>query len=183
MPYAANSISIKGKDRSESEVRFNCLSYQDFDGVASIGAAAVNTTVQGIPLVLPLRTKILKVAVSYTAIGTGTHKFNIVMGTTAELGTVPQKTQDGLSISVANGNLGAAGQSVFAADQTLGLANVGQIFVPDVTDGYWEAGSVLTLRVVTPASTGSLTNFKVVLLVSPYDPFLGDGGAASGVDY
>lgn len=128
---------------------------QDFDNVASVSAAAANTTVQA-RLPVAQRCKIYKVAANFSAIGSGgAHSFNIVVGNGAE-GSV------GSTDTVAG-----AGTIVFAADQNLsnGSADVPQVFYPANWDVIYDTGSLLTVRAVTPASTGSLTNLKVVIFL------------------
>lgn len=150
--------------KSENHLRsisMDAGGYQDFDNVASVGAGVANTTVQA-RLVIPQRCKIFKVAVNFSAIGTGgAHKFNIVVGTGAEG-----------SVGVVD-TVSPAGTVVFSSDLALsGSADVPTVFNVDNTNGgvfdaLYETGSLLTLRCVTPATTGSLTNLKVALFLKP----------------
>ena len=152
-----------------------------FDLVGSVTSGVANTTIQAYwPVVT--RIKIPKVVVTYSAINasTGTHKFNIVLGTGAELGVaVPDDTGRYVgALAQANPGgfppvqVGAAGQSLFLADQGLtAVANTPTVFIPTNYDGIIEQGTLLTLRVVTPASTGSLTNLKVCFCTVVVDPY------------
>ena len=75
-------LVLTGKSRNVNSVGFNSLFQNDFDNVASVGAAQANTSVIGY-VVLPQAAKVLKVAVSCTAVNAVTgHSFNIVMGIT-----------------------------------------------------------------------------------------------------
>jgi hypothetical protein len=69
-----------------------------------------------------------------------------------------------------------AGAALFAQDQVLVGAPVGStintgayIYQPTSWDCVFEQGTVLTLRVQTPAGTGSLTNLRIFLGFKPYD--------------
>lgn len=158
----------KGKQHSPTSVGFDQLSVESFDTVATIGAGVANTTVQA---VVPCATnfKILRASVAYTAIAaaTGTHKVNVVVGTGAEAGTAaPNDNYD----TSGTYTFATAGQSIAAADVGLtATAGTPQQITPDNPDAIYQAGSLLTLRVVTPASTGSISNLKVQLLIKPYD--------------
>jgi hypothetical protein len=72
-----------GKSRNVNSYQFNSLQMTDFDNVASISASQANTSLLAY-MVLPQAAKVAKVSVSLTAIAaiTGTHSFNVVMGTT-----------------------------------------------------------------------------------------------------
>lgn len=139
---------------------FDGASMQDFDNVASVGAGVANTTVQA-RLPVPQACKIYKVVANFSAIGSGgAHSFNIVVGTGAE-GSVGSVDTNAI-----------AGTTVFQGDQNLatGTADTPQVFNAAVWDTIYPTGSLLTLRAVTPATTGSLTNLKVILLVKFIDP-------------
>jgi hypothetical protein len=152
-----------------------------FDNVASVGAAVASTTVQA-RWAAPTRLKIPKVVVNFSAIAasTGTHKFNIVIGTGAELGVaIPDDTGryvGATAVTIPGGipsvSVAAAGQSLWAADQTLlAVADTPTVFIPTNYDGIIEQGTLLTLRVVTPASTGSISNLKVQFVTVVVDPY------------
>lgn len=133
---------------------------QDFDNVASVGAGVANTTVQA-RLPVPQACKIYKVVANFSAIGSGgAHSFNIVVGNGAEG-----------SVGTTDTNA-AAGTIVFSTDQALsgGTADTPQLYIPTNWDVIYPTQSLLTLRAVTPASTGSLTNLKVLLFVKFLDP-------------
>lgn len=108
-------------------------------------------------------------------------------------------------------NVAVAGMSIFGADVPINSANLqsanttgiagnqtGQntggtgwivvtttggygIFVPTNNDVVYPQGVPLTLRLITPASTGSLTNFSIDLMVEPVrlrtQPPIGEGAA------
>jgi hypothetical protein len=65
----------------------------------------------------------------------------------------------------------ANGQAMFANDQSFPVSPslYGYNVVPTVWDGIYKSGTPLTLRVTTPASTGSLTNLTVVLGLKTID--------------
>lgn len=148
-------MPIYKTSNSARDVRMDAGEIQDFDNIASVSAAAANTTVQA-RLPIPQRCKILKVAANFSAIGSGgAHSFNIVVGNGSE-GSV------GATDTVA-----PAGAILFASDQNLanGSADVPQVFYPANWDVIYDTGALLTIRCVTPASTGSLTNLKVTVFL------------------
>jgi len=156
--------------------------------VAAAGAAIANTTVSD-AFVLPCNTKITKIAIACTALNALTgHAFNIVLGTAASYtqGVVP--TNDNSGTSGYPTNVATNGMALFAADVVLNAANTGfatttggsAVFstqgnaVPVASTIYLAAydaifpnGGILTLRLVTPASTGSITNFIVGAVLEP----------------
>lgn len=170
------------QDAEQSAYRFDAVAPFAFDLVASVGANVANTTVQA-RLPVPSRMKIQKVCVDYSAIAdtTGDHKFNIVLGTGSytQGSVVPDDTGryvGALAVQVPGGiapvSVGTNGEALFSADIALtAAADTPVVFIPTNYDGIIEQGSLLTLRVVTPASTGSISNLKVTLvacLVAPY---------------
>lgn len=73
-------------------------------------------------------------------------------------------------------NVPAAGNAVFGNDQVLIGAPVGStalrynyLYHPDTWDALYPPGTVLTLRVQTPASTGTITNLIVALAMKTYE--------------
>lgn len=172
------------KEEVSSAYRFDAVSFLGFDNVATIGAAVAQTTVQA-RLLAPTRMKIAKVGVNYSAIAatTGTHLFNIVLGNGAYTAgnVVPDDTgryvgplAQALPGGIAPTSPGVNGQALFAANQPLtSAADAPAVFIPTNYDGIIEQGTLLTLRVVTPASTGSITNLKVVLAAIAVDPYAG----------
>ena len=187
----------------------NAIGTDSFSQIASVGANVGNATVQAL-YISPCNFKVSKIAVCGTAIAavTGTHKFNVVVGTgTYTQGSVAANDNSiaGPSVSpnttypTAPGgmgyptNLAVVGNALFAADipfqatttyptpivpagsaggtgQGWGaLATTGfyGLFVPTNYDAVYPGGVPLTLRCVTPASTGSITNLLVSMLVEP----------------
>lgn len=68
--------------------------------------------------------------------------------------------------------VGTNGMALFSQDQSLeSAADTPQVFIPTNYDGIIEQGTLLTVRVVTPASVGSITNLKVTLCVVVVDPY------------
>lgn len=158
------------------------------DGVA-------NTTISGTVLV-PVASKIAKVMVYAAAIDTlaGTDLINVVVGANSSgaytAGVIAPN--DNSLIGPPPGGLGyptvfaVAGDALFAADQALTATN-GQVqanlqpafpvpttttdsvwaFRPTHYDAVYPAGTPLTLRVTTTASTGAITSLVVCLLLSP----------------
>lgn len=163
---------------------FNTLSQIEFVTV-SPGAGVVNGTVQGIPFVSPVAFKIPKVSVYLAALDSvaGTDLFNIVVGTgayvSAAASAAPNDNSDqgpppgGLGVPT---NVAVAGQTVFGADVAFTVANfpnltVGTggygVLVPTNYDAVYPAGVPITLRAVTTAGTGAITNLKIRLLIVP----------------
>lgn len=156
--------------------------------VASVGASVANTTISDM-FVLPANTKITKIAIACTAIGALTgYSFNIVLGTTGAYtqGNVP--TNDNSEVDGYPTNFAVNGQSLFAADVVLNAANTGfatatggsAVFstqgnaVPAAStiylaayDAIYPNGGILTLRLTTPASTGSISNLVVSAILEP----------------
>ena len=161
--------------------------------VASVGAAVANTTIQQL-IALPCNSKISKIAVAFTAVNvvTGTHKLNVALGLTGAYSGV--NPNDNSNVEGYPTNIGTGSVGLFAADIAINSANAYSattangtsgcavpgtgwivcattggygIFVPDNYDAVYPAGYPLSLRVVTPASTGSLSNLTVTLLVEP----------------
>jgi hypothetical protein len=77
-------------------------------------------------------------------------------------------------------NPAVAGQSMFAADVLFNVANfpnlttatgtgtsLAQFLAPSSPDAVWPSGAVLTLRMTTPASTGSITGPVIGLALEP----------------
>ena len=191
----------------------NAIGVDGFNVVASVGANVANTAIQAY-WIAPCNFKINKVAIFASAIAaiTGTHSFNIVVGTTGAYtqGSVATNDNSIAGASVAYGttypsaatgvgyptNIAVAGNALFSADvpfqatttttaSSPGLAmplpfvaggaagGTGQgwialatgglygLIVPTNYDAVYPAGTPLTLRVTTPASTGSITNLLV----------------------
>jgi hypothetical protein len=156
--------------------------------VASVGANVANTTVSDL-FVLPANCKITKIAIASTAIAALTgHSFNIVLGTTGAYtqGNVP--TNDNSETDGYPTNFATNGMALFAADVVLNAANTGfatatggsAVFstsgnaVPAAStiylaayDAIYPNGGILTLRLTTPASTGSISNFVVAGVLEP----------------
>jgi hypothetical protein len=144
--------------KSENHLRsisMDAGSVQDFDNIASVAAGVANTTIQA-RLPVPQRCKIFKVVANFSAIGTGgAHSFNVVQGNGAEgsVGTVDTVSPNGTVLFAADVNLAG------------GSADVPQVFIPTVWDAIYDAGSLLTIRAVTPATTGSLSNLKITIFL------------------
>jgi hypothetical protein len=143
---------------------YDALGIEAFDNVPSIGAGVANTTIQAYyPLAVNI--KIYAVVVIYSAIA-GSDAVNIVYGTAAE-GAVPTGSNDPQAVS---------GTPVFSADQALSAAaNTPTIFIPTNPDVVYPAGGLLTLRAVTQATTGSISNLKVqfvyrIIDLAPFRP-------------
>lgn len=180
---------------------------KEFAPVAAIGAGVANTVVQA-RVVLPFNYKIRYVAVDLTAIDAvaGLDLFNLVVGTGAYTNTAaslaPNDNRDTNGIAT---NVAVAGNSVFGADVPFNAANTqvqgsgwialataagGQgIFVPPNYDAVYPRGVPMTLRVVTVAATGSISNLAVVMGIVPVDLRAAVAGAPGqtivlpGVDY
>jgi len=97
-----------------------------------------------------------------TTVGVNT---DIAVGVTPVLGGVGYPT-----------NVATAGMTVFGADVPLNATNVPNIatgtggyavLIPTNYDAVYPANIPLTLRVTTTASTGSITGFRVFVIVSP----------------
>jgi hypothetical protein len=115
----------------------------------SISNGQANTTINDVFL-CPQRMVVVKLVLVANggAAAQATDSWNIVMGTGAEAGTVPAAQV-----------LATAGQSVFAADKALtgfAVSTNYQTFsaVPDNVEGYWDAGTLMTLRIATGATAG-----------------------------
>lgn len=77
---------------------------------------------------------------------------------------------------IAPPQMGVNGDALFATDQALtSAADTPQEFIPTNYDGVIEQGTLLTLRVITPATVGSITNLKVTLCAVAIDPCLPAG--------
>jgi hypothetical protein len=181
---ALGNIVTSDWTRHPKAYGFNALSQLEFVTV-SPGAGVVNGTVQGIPIIMPVAFKIPKVAVYLSAIDSvaGTDLFNIVVGTgayvSAAASAAPNDNSDqgpppgGLGVPT---NVATAGQTVFGADVALTAANFPNlttgsggygILIPANYDAVYPAGTPITQRVVTTAGTGSISNFKLRLLIMP----------------
>jgi hypothetical protein len=151
-----------------NSVAYDGFTQVPFDNVASIGASVANTTITG-RVVLPFNMKIFGAYVNFSATGTAlaNHALNIVMGTAAEAGTVPANWDPNTSTMT----LAVTGQSILAADFALSTQVADTPFAIAATnpDAVWPKGALMTLRAVTPASTGSFTNLKVTLFGVPFD--------------
>jgi hypothetical protein len=151
-----------GKSHSTSSIVFDTLGAGGFETVPSVGAGIANTVVQS-RLPLPFRCKIRRVVATASAIGTGgAHTVQIVVGTGAPGALGPQD------------NLAAGGNIVFTTPLVLTTADLPVGATPSEPDTIYPAIGLLTLRVVTPAGTGALTNLRVVLALVPVDGFPGD---------
>lgn len=145
-----------GKTHFNSLV-FDTWGITEFDNVASVGANVALTAVQA-RLPIPCNCRILRVSANASAF-VGAVTMDVVLGTGARTGTVPAKDV-----------VATAGQGLFAtAPAVITVADTPSVVVPDVPDGIWPLGGLLTLRVTTIVTTGSLTNLKVTLLISPVD--------------
>lgn len=171
---------------------FDAVGILRFANVATVDANAASTTIQA-RMLLPIAVKVPLVAVACSALNALTgHKFNIALGTATTYAGGAPPTDNSLTGPPPGGCgyptvFGAAGQSLFATDQTLtATAGVGVAsstlqpalatptasggiwrFTPDNPDAVIPAGTILTLRVVTPASTGSITNLDVSFAYIP----------------
>lgn len=169
----------------------NTLSCENFPTVASAGAGVANTTIQAY-YVLPTRCKINKVVFACTALAavTGTHKFNIVVGTGAYtqgsvasndnsydqalpggLGYCTNPAVTGNALFAADVPIVTAGNTALSNSEMAGGFTTGAggyaIFIPTSYDAVYKNGALLTLRFVTPGSTGSFTNVVVGFLFEP----------------
>lgn len=155
-----------GKSHSVSSLVFDTLGTEDFDVVASVGAGVANTVVQA-RLPLPMRCKIRRVCAVASAVGTGgAHSINLTVGTGTPGASGPQ---DGVAPANASVFTPGSGPVIAAADTPV-------VATPTEPDAIYPAGTLLTLRAITPAGTGSLTNLKVMLAVVPIDGNPGDNG-------
>lgn len=149
-------------------VTYDGLTQIEFDNVASVGAAVANTTITG-RAILPFNMKLFGIYVNFSATGTALtgHKVNVVMGTVAEAGTAPANWDPNTSTMT----VAITGQSLNATDTALStqVADTPFSILSDHPDAVWPAGALMTLRVVTPSSTGSFTNLKVVMYGVPFD--------------
>jgi len=168
--------------------------------VASIGAGVANTTVQNavvLPFLYKIaKVTVYLTAINAT---TG-HSFNLVVGTgsytsAAASGGNPDNSFAQAAQGAAAGtpygvgyptNVATAGTTVFGADVTFNTTNIPNLttstggyveLIPGYTtgiggsyDAVYPRSTPLTLRVTTPASTGSITNLKVTLAVIPVTP-------------
>jgi hypothetical protein len=151
-----------GKSHATSSIQFDSLCAAAFEPIAAVGAGIANTVVQA-RLPLPFRCKIRRVVAVASAIGTGgAHTVQIVVGTGAPGAVGPQD------------NVAAGGASVFATPLALVTADLPAGATPSEPDVIYPSIGLLTLRVVTPAGTGSLTNLRVTLAIVPVDGFPGD---------
>ena len=151
-----------GKSHSTSSVVFDSICGAGFDTVPSVGAGIANTVVQS-RLPLPFRCKIRRVVATASAVGTGgNHTVQIVVGTGAP-GAVGG--QDALAI---------AGNIVLSTPLVVATADLPVGATPTEPDVIYPAIGLLTLRVVTPGATGSLTNLRVTLALVPVDGFPSD---------
>jgi hypothetical protein len=199
-------------DRSVHSTRFDAVYSLQF--VEETLAAGLANTAVVARVSLPLAAKIPVVQVSFIAIDSlaGTDKFNIVVGEGAETGTVgPVDNTDvsgtpwAVGQPIASG-YAAAGNGLFKVDQAItATAGVGAPanqpalaavttgtggvlrFITDAPDTIYPAGTVLTLRAVTTASTGEITSLVVSLDVIPVLPVQGQpvNGKyiSAGLDY
>jgi len=148
-----------GKSHSTSSIQFDALVAGAFEPIAAVGAGIANTVVQA-RLPLPFRCKIRRVVAVASAIGTGgAHTVQIVVGTGAPGAVGPQD-------AVAPG-----GAIVLSTPLALATADLPVAAVPTEPDAIYPVIGLLTLRVVTPAGTGSLTNLRVTLALVPIDGF------------
>lgn len=119
--------------------------------------------------------------VTYTAIVTGTG----VTTTFTASGTTASGTNNSGYNAIGPNNVMPIGQapsyavantSIFSADQALlnpapGTTLPGQFpYTTALFDTLYPQGQILTLRAITPVSTGSITNLKVGLAIAAYDP-------------
>lgn len=138
----------------------------------AIVASSANTTVLDV-FTFPQRCVLVKYAICYNtgaAYQSGTDKWNLIMGGGAEVGTTPAAQV-----------LATNGQGIFAADKAFAASGVANYNVDtgaaDVPEGYYDAGTVLSLRVVTGATVGThlaVTSgfaIQVYLLLAPVDAF------------
>ena len=193
LQLASQNGQVKlGKTHEWESYNFNALGYLPFDNVASVGAGVANTVIQA-RLVLPQASKIAKVAVYCSAIDNvdGTDFFNIVMGTGAytnsTLGPIDDSQQWGYPTLLAvNGDAMFSGDALFNVTNFPNLATGtggSSVLVPTIYDCVYPEGAVLTLRTHTVASTGSITNLKVVLLLEPIDTLISDAAAIPNTDW
>lgn len=165
--------------------------------IASAGASVANTTIQQlvVPPTNVKIAKVAIAGTAINAVD-GTHKFNIVLGTVGAYtaGTIAandNSSTNGYPTNVASGavalfsadvaitSAAANAFSATTANGTTGCLVPGTgwikvtttgfygIFVPDSYDAVYPAGVPLGLRLVTPATTGSITNLCVTMLLEP----------------
>lgn len=167
---------IIGKEHVVQSFRFDAVTPYAFPEVATIGAGVANTTIQG-SLLIPNAFKIAKVAVSFGDIDAlTTDAFNIVVGTDSYTqGTLAPP--DNSAVYGYPTQFAAAGDTVFGDDMGFNVTNFPNattsggvaVFAPPVWDAIYPAGSVLTLRASTVASTGSIADLLVALCVKLID--------------
>jgi hypothetical protein len=176
---------------------FDALAPVRFSEIASLGAGVVSTAIQA-RFVLPQACKIPKVAISCTAIDSlaGTDAFNIVVGNGAYDTAIVTPPWDDQNTWGYPTQFATAGQALFAQDvqftaanfpgyfiqqpdgtvltiaaaMTTGAGGVG-VFVPTVWDAVFPAFTVLTVRAITTASTGSITDLDITLLTAAVDQY------------
>ena len=174
---------------------FNTLGSESIGPVTTVGAGVVNTTVQA-GVQFPTYVKIIKVGFFVGAIDTvaGTDLFNLVVGTgtyTSAAASVAgndnsfaQTLQGGTAAAPGLGyvtNPAVAGNTIFGADVAMTAANFPGlttsggygVLVPPSYDAVYPPTLPITLRVTSTASTGSIANLLLTLLVEPvtYRPF------------
>jgi hypothetical protein len=156
-------MSVKtGKSHAQSSIQFDSLCGAGFDTVAAVGAGIANTVVQS-RLPLPFRCKIRRIVATASALGSGgAHTVQLVVGPGAPGALGPQD------------QLAVAGNIALTTPLTVAAADTPVAATPSEPDTIYSPGLLLTLRVVTPGATGSLTNLRVTLALVPVDGFPGD---------
>jgi hypothetical protein len=162
-----NPVSGEGSYRFDAIAMTSMLYWP-----TAIAASSANTTVYDV-FAMPQRGSIVKLAICYNtgaAYVSGSDMWNIVMGGGAEN-----------AASGAAQALAVNGNSVFAADRAFAASSVSTNYnvdnvVPDQPETWYDAGAMLSLRVVTSSASG--THFavtsgfaiQVYALIVPVDP-------------
>lgn len=157
-------MAKRGKTHYVRSIVFDTASVIAFDNVASVAAGVANTAIQA-RVAVPCRCKVLNATGNLSAIGSGgTHSFSVVKGTGAP-GAAPSED----TLAAANATLIPA-TALVTADTPVTVAAT-------QPDGILAKGDLVTLRAVTPATTGSMTNLKVALTIVPMDGNPGSNSA------
>lgn len=174
---------IKGLSGSQADsYQLGALVPVQLFNLAAAGAGLVAGTVEA-TFVLPTRCKIPKVNVSFSAIDTlaGTDLFNIVQGIAAYTAGVVASNDNSSGSGICT-DPAVNGDALFNIDVPFTVANFpgattaggssGLGLIPTNPDAVYPCGAVLTLRLRTTASTGSLTQLSVtaVLIPQPLEP-------------
>lgn len=147
--------NTQAKDHLKNGLRFDAVTPESFDTVASVAASTANTSVLSI-IPLAQDVKCFRVAIACTAI-TGTATVEVVYGT----GTPTE--------SVGTPNVVPAANTNVILPQTISAANTVYLVNVPVPDVPYPKGGILTLRATTAASN-TVTNLKAQVILKCVDP-------------